>query len=116
MDTIKIEVLGTFDILVDGTSIIPCIGKTQKGTALLRYLILYRDREVTHSDLYDILWPNEECINPESALKTLVSRLRNTLNSCSDGLGACIRTERGTYQWNNEFPFTLDLAEFEALV
>lgn len=115
MDDIKIKVLGTFDILVNDHSVIKQINKTHKGSAFLRYLILHRGKAVPHSDLYDILWINDESTNPENALKTLVSRLRSTLNSCSEELGSCILAERGTYQWNSQFPITLDLADFERL-
>jgi len=115
MDDIKIRVLGTFDILVNDTSVISYVGKTHKGCTLLRYLIIHRDKAVPHSDLYDILWQSEDRTNPESALKTLVCRLRNTLNKCSKDLGKCILTVRGTYRWNNNFPCALDETNFERL-
>ena len=115
MDNVNISVLGAFDIVVNDKSVMPCIGKTQKGSMLLRYLILHRDRAVSHAELHDILWPNEDRANPESALKTLVSRLRHTLNECNDGFGDSILTVHSTYQWNNGMPYTLDLAEFERL-
>ena len=115
MDTIAIKVLGTFDILVNDRSVISHIGKSNKGSTLLRYLILHRDRQVSHSDLYDVLWPNEDRINPENALKTLISRLRGNLKKCSAGLADCILTVQNTYQWNNDMACTLDIAEFERL-
>ena len=115
MDSIKIKVLGTFDILVNDESVIAYVGKTKKGCTLLQYLLLHRDRPVPYSELYDILWLNEDRINPESALKTLMSRLRNILNKCSKDLSTCILTVRGTYQWNNDFPFMLDEIDFVRL-
>jgi len=115
VDTIRIKVLGTFDIIVNDESVISYVGKTQKGCTLFQYLLIHRDHAVPYSDLYEVLWPNEDRTNPESALKTLVSRLRNILNNCSKDFGTCILTVRGTYQWNNDFPYTLDEIDFERL-
>ena len=115
MDKIEIKVLGTFDVLVNGKSIVSCFAKSQKGSVLMRYLLLHRDRAVSHNDLYDVLWPDEDRRNPESALKTLVSRLRDSLNRCHKGLDESILSGRGTFQWNGNYPITLDLADFERL-
>jgi DNA-binding SARP family transcriptional activator len=115
MDNIKIYTLGHFEITVNSESVNAQINKSKKGCALIQYLLLHRDEAVPYYDLYEVLWPNEESANPESALKTLVSRMRVILNKCNKDLGECILTARGAYQWNENFKCSVDLIEFERL-
>ncbi len=115
MDSIKINMLGRFEIIVNDKRIDDQLSKSRKGSALLQYLLLRRDDAVPYSDLYEILWPNEESANPESALKTLVSRMRVILGNCSQELGNCIATARGAYRWNLSLNCEVDLFLFEQL-
>ncbi len=57
----------------------------------------------------------ENSTNPESALKTLVSRLRATLSGYSPLLEDCIITDRGGYRWNPELDCDVDAFIFEGL-
>jgi len=115
MDNIRIHMLGRFEILVNNTRVDMTLSKSKKGCMLLQYLLLHRHETVPFSDLYATLWPNEESANPESALKTLVSRVRTILGKASSDLGDCIMTGRGVYFWNNNLRCYIDVAEFEEL-
>ncbi|MDL2206137.1 winged helix-turn-helix domain-containing protein [Eubacteriales bacterium OttesenSCG-928-N13] len=112
---IQVKMFGRFEILVDGKPTDALLSKTRKGQALLQYLLLHRNEAVPNYKLYEALWPNEESSNPENALKTLVSRLRAVLVSCSEELGKCIITKRGSYRWNNDLGIEVDLFEYERL-
>ena len=98
MDYIKIRMLGRFEILVNDRRIDDQLSKSKKGCTLIQYLLINRQEAVPYTQLYEVLWPNEESANPESALKTLVSRMRVILSNCAEGLGDCISTVRGAYR------------------
>lgn len=112
---IQVYLLGKFDIMVDGKSAVKALGNSKKGRLMLEYLLLHKDESVSSQDLYEVLWPNEMSTNPESALKTLVSRLRSALGKFDEQLGKCIVTNRGAYRWNGDLPCEIDVFRFEAL-
>ena len=115
MDLIQIRLLGRFDITINGTRIDDQLAKSKKGSVLIQYLLLHRNESVPYNEIYEVLWPNEESANPESALKTLVSRMRVILSKFSKDLGMCIATTRGSYRWNMNVPCEIDMFEFEDL-
>lgn len=106
--------LGRFEIIANGTEVIKSLGSSKKRIVLLEYLILNRDKSILMKDLFEVLWPGENSTNPESALKTLVSRLRATLSDYSPDLSDCIITERGGYRWNPALDCEIDVFSFEA--
>ena len=114
-DQIRIRMFGGFSLFVNNECFDQVIAKSKKGMSLLQYLILKVDAVVPNYKLIEVLWPNEESTNPENALKTLISRFRAILNSCSDGLGNCIAASRGGYQFKKLDNMTLDMFEFEDL-
>ena len=97
--TVLIQMMGEFTITVEGKDPVPLSSKTRKGVSLIEYLILNYGKQIPKQRLLNILWSDYVHANPESALKTLVSRLRKTLNDIADGLGECIVTRKGTYTW-----------------
>lgn len=112
---IEIRMLGRFAILVNGTDIAPSLSKSRKGLSLLQYLILQEGAAVPNQQLYEVLWPSEESSNPESALKTLVSRMRTILLKHSESLSRCIVTDRGSYRFHTGLGVDVDLFEFRRL-
>ena len=113
--SVHIAMLGGFHIYVDGESMDQLVSKSRKGMLLLQYLALQHGESVPIYRLIDALWSGESSSNPESALKTLVSRLRVMLAQVSPALAACIVTERGSYRWVTQNGVTVDLYEFEEL-
>ena len=110
---VKVYMLGRFEIITNGIEVIRRLGTSRKRIILLEYLILNRDRPVLTKELLDLLWPGDNSLNPESALKTLVSRLRATLADYSPDLVDCIITERGGYRWNPALSCEIDVSTFE---
>lgn len=116
MGKISITLLGDFDLAHDGTSVLPAIANSPKGLLLLKYLILNRDKSVPMSALMDALWPDlESSINPENALKTVVSRTRSSLREADPIFDGCIVSKRGSYMWNDQLDCDVDVFEFEDL-
>ncbi len=114
-DQIRIRMFGGFSLFVNNECFDQVIAKSKKGTALLQYLILKQNSVILNYKLIEVLWPNEESTNPENALKTLISRFRVILNTCSAGLGGCIAASRGGYRFQPLPGMTVDLYEFEEL-
>lgn len=116
MSTIKIQLLGKFEILVNGKVALEKIYHTKKTRDFLAYLILRKDKAVPHSELFESLWIEDENANPENALRTLLYRFRNFLvESHVPELKESIITNRGTYQWNPDLDCEIDVFEFERL-
>lgn len=110
---VKVYMLGRFEIITNGIEVIRRLGTSRKRILLLEYLILNRDRPVLTKELLELLWPEDNSLNPESALKTLISRLRATLADYSPDLVNCIITERGGYRWNPALSCEIDVSTFE---
>lgn len=78
---VRLEVLGTFEIAIDGQ---PIKYEARKGKELLALLLETRiagRAEMAGLDLYDILYPEMDEEKAASALKQLVYRLRGVLGS-----------------------------------
>ncbi len=112
-DVIRIQVMGDFTIFVNEAQADRMLNKSRKGLALMQYLIVNRGQQVSNIRLLSTFWQEERVANPENALKTLISRMRATLNQLSDGLGACIVADRGAYHWQCSPNMTVDLYELE---
>lgn len=114
-EQVRICMLGEFHITCDGRNVDDIVNKSRKGMALLQYLVLQHGESVPVFRLIEALWANDTSSNPESALKTLVSRLRVILGQVSPALSHCLHTERGSYRWSPEPGVTVDVYDFEAL-
>ena len=115
MRNIRIYLFGKFEIWVDNHRVDEKISKSKKNKTFIQYLILHRSEPVEYGDLYDLLWPNGENINPESSLKTMVSRLRADFVKLSPELADCIGTKHGAYIWKENNSVLIDVYEFEDL-
>ena len=107
-DSIRIQMMGNFLIYINEQRVENPVSKSRKGTALVEYLALHRGKPVPNQQLLRALWPEHSVTNPENALKTLVSRMRTLLNQMSQGLGACIVSDRGAYHWENKADMRID--------
>lgn len=98
-DTIRIQMMHTFMVYINERRADGLANKSKKGVSLIQYLILNRGAPVPNVQLLETLWTDEDSANPESALKTLVSRTRALLNQVSPRLGESIVSDRGAYHW-----------------
>lgn len=115
-DVIRIRLMESFAVLVNGENADEQVRRSRKGAALVQYLILHECQVVPNHRLLDALWPEESSSNPESALKTLVSRVRGLLNRVSPGLGGCIVAEGGGYRWECLPGVSVDLYEIQEIL
>lgn len=112
-NTVSIHVLGTFMITSHGKNIEKMITRSKKSLALFELLILARGSRVDNERLYEALWPTERSVNPESALKTMISRLRVILKEMDPALADCIKTGSGSAAFEPGPDVSVDLYEFE---
>jgi DNA-binding SARP family transcriptional activator len=113
---IIIRLFGKFEILIDGELVLENINQSKKTRDFLAYLILHKDKAVTHTELFENLWLDDENANPENALRTLLYRYRKTLEEKGiDELKDSVISNTGSYQWNPDVPCQIDVFEFETL-
>ncbi|MBQ0078558.1 MAG: winged helix-turn-helix domain-containing protein [Eubacterium sp.] len=114
MNKVEICLLGRFEINLDGNNILDALGNSKKKTALLQYLLVNKNTQFTNFNLFEHLWGEDDSANPESALKTLVSRLRKDLKPYE--LSNIVSTRHGVYQWNDSVYDNIDIYRFEDMV
>ncbi|MCL1913850.1 MAG: winged helix-turn-helix domain-containing protein [Eubacteriaceae bacterium] len=110
---LHVTLFSSFSVRLGSYDIVDYLGSSKKKAELLAFLVLNKDKPIQAFDLYDVLWPNDENSNPESSLKTLMSRLRANLDEF--GLKTAIVTKKGFYSWNPKIPCNIDVFEFTAL-
>ncbi len=115
MSAIRLRLLGSFHVDVDGRPMTDVLAHSPKGIQLMQYLILNRSCMETTQALTRAMWPDSDAVRPESALKTLISRLRTLLAQVDPALGACLKTVRGGYMWETQPNVSVDVEEFLAL-
>ena len=113
---VDVVLFGEFSLTYKGNKLAEKDYRSQKMWAVLAYLIMNRKRPVTQAELVQQFWDDEEGINPASALKTLVFRLRKLLLPLIGDSCQPITSTLGAYQWNTELPCKVDVDEFEDLL
>ena len=113
---VTIRTMGLFTIVVNGELHEEFMTKSSKGLSLIQYLILEQGNLVSTQRLIFELYPNQSSDNPKNALKTLVSRVRASLNELSPSLGACIVSTQGAYHWENREGISVDVLDIISLL
>lgn len=111
---IYVKMFSEFEITMGTVTLTDESIRSNMLVKLLAYLICNRRTVMNTNDLCDILWSEGESDNPLGALKNLTYRLRTILKK-SFGTNDMIKTLRGAYAWNTEYPITIDAEEFEQL-
>lgn len=112
MDKLKITMFGEFSVSYGENTISEHSKRSKKLWLLLQYLIVHHSRAVAQSELIEILSREDEGVNPTSALKTQIHRLRDILSDlgCEKPIIVCIN---GAYCINSEIETEIDAEEFE---
>ena len=87
--------------------------KSHQLLKLIVYILMNRERDISHQELIDILWQDKHTDNPAGALKNLVYRLRNLLKCVGDE--EYIIARRGFYRWNTLIQVDTDYEQFEQM-
>ena len=115
-DKINIRLFNGFEIRKGDRPILAGLSNTRKTKLFVAYLLVNRDRPVTHQELFELLWSGEDYANPATALRTLLYRFRSMIEKeDADALAGAIISHRGTYQWNKDLDVSIDALDFHAL-
>ena len=112
MEDVRVQMLGDFIIHAGGMQHDQLPGKSRKGVSLITYLVLQNEKSIASRRLIRELWGNTYSVNPENALKTMVSRTRGMLKEIDPRLSDCIVSEKGAYRWENKPGVTVDAVDF----
>lgn len=112
MNKLKIAMFGEFSVTYKDNTVSEHSKRSKKLWLLLQYLVVHHNRAVAQSELIDILSREDEGVNPTSALKTQIHRLRDILSElgCEKPIIVCIN---GAYSINSEIDLEIDAEEFE---
>jgi DNA-binding SARP family transcriptional activator len=111
---VEISLLGEFYIKYGECVISEKNDRSRKKWLLLKYLIAFREREISQNELFELLWDGSENENPAGALKTLLHRLRTTLSELNLPEGReMIVNFMGSYAFNRSLECVIDTEEFE---
>ena len=110
---IKMQLFGNFCLENEHARLDEEMLHSRKLTRLLAYIILYRDRNISHQELIDIFW-EDNSKNPQGALKNLMYRLRTSLKELDEE--EYIYTLSGAYRWNPDVLVETDYEQFEILI
>lgn len=113
--TVNVRFLGGFSMEKDGISIGDDLNRSQKIWSVLSYLVVHRDRTVPQSEFIDAFWPDERGGNPVNALKTLLYRVRATLEPLFGTEFTPVVSQRGSYSWSPSVKCAVDADRFEEL-
>lgn len=111
---VTITLFNGFGIYMNGKPILESLSNTRKTKLFLCYLLLNKDKPISHKELFELLWSGEDYANPGTALRTLLYRYRALVENAEiDALDNSIISRRGAYQWNPDLDVSIDIYEFE---
>ena len=112
---VLINLLGDFEIYTSHGVLREADINSPMICKLLTYMLLNRKKVITPQELFDALWPEEECDNDKSLqkLRALILRLRKSFGLISDY--KLIETMANGYCLNRELDITTDLQVMDRL-
>ena len=118
-NTLQVNMLGGFSLSYgDGSRpLTDRDTRSRKVLSIIQYLITFRTREIPRHEIIDLLWSDDDSTDPVNALKTLLHRVRSAISETGfDGGKDIIISHAGAYAWNNSYPITVDVEEFDKLL
>jgi DNA-binding SARP family transcriptional activator len=113
----RVNLFGEFSISYGGKTIRDKDARSKKVWNIMERLIFFRDREIQKEELIEILWPDEELDDPGNALKTLLYRVRSTVEDLGIESGKdIVRYKHGAYSWSRDIEMVVDTEEFEECI
>ena len=113
---VHISMLGGFSVRYETHEITDKDNRARKVWQLLAYLVYHRNRLLSQDELFHLLWGNDHNVNPPNALKTVLHRVRATLDQLHPSMGhQLILRRNGCYIWNPDVHTTVDVESFETL-
>lgn len=112
---VQVKMFGGFSITIDGVSVCESDSPSKKAWLLLQYLIVFQKREVSTSELVNVLWPDTELSSPSGSLKSLVFRARKLLARLPIPASELLIQHNGVYRWNPALAAEVDSRRFDDL-
>ena len=113
MKKIKLQLFGSFCLQSDTGVLSEELLSSNQLLRLLTYILIYRNKVLTHQDLIEQFWDND-LKNPKGSLKNMIYRLRNAMKVLGEDEYICTLYE--AYQWNPEIEVEADYEQWEKLV
>jgi len=116
-NVLYIQTFGDFKLMYNKKELSGNTVRSKQLWNLLEFLIANRYNDCSQERLYEVLWSGKELESHSNALKNLSYRLRTLLNK-ELGIDAnkYIINKHGSYSWNINAKYILDIDEFENLV
>ena len=111
---VNVKLFGKFSVEYKSNILLYDDMRSEMVTKLLAYILVNNSKAISVQELVDVLWVDDEIINPIGALKNLVYRLRNILKN-KLGDEQFILSSRGTYSWNPQYQIQLDTEKIEQM-
>ena len=104
---LRVEMLGTFRVSVNGKQVPPEAWKRRKALDILAYLISQRGRGVTRARLIDLYWPESDADGAHDSLRVTITAIRKAI-------GDVIKYEANTYRFVPPPDMVIDVDLFDA--
>lgn len=111
---LEIITLGKFQVKRGDEILSHDSNRSSRVWELFKYFLANRQRGIVPELALEDLWPDQEYTDPRGAMRALIFRLRKTLSSSSSK--DYIKYYQGTYYWNPDNKYRLDIEEFEKLI
>ena len=112
---LSVILLGGFMVKCDGVVLSSLSPRSNSIWRLFRYLLANNGRFVTLDALIDILWGDDDIVNPRKALQNLIYRLRKQLPEFDENGQPYILSQNRNYGWNPEAMVYVDAFEFDEI-
>jgi ATP/maltotriose-dependent transcriptional regulator MalT/DNA-binding SARP family transcriptional activator len=93
--TVRISLLGRFEVLRDGHAVTDSAWTTQKVKMLFKLLVLHRPAGLHQAQVIEWLWPEQDEARGKASLKTAVKLLRRALEPGLEGTASRILHREG---------------------
>ncbi|MCI2046094.1 MAG: hypothetical protein LKJ90_00040 [Faecalibacterium sp.] len=113
---LQITMFGDFSLSYNGNLLKLERTNTTKAMQALQLLIYYGENGVVRDTLLDLLYNDDNAVEPANNLKVTISNLRRLLIRAGLPQETTIRYRNGSYYWYCSVPCTLDTAEFSQIV
>lgn len=110
---LQITTLGKFQVKMGDEVLSHDSNRSSRVWELFKYMLANRHRGIVPELALEDLWPDQEYTDPRGAMRALIFRLRKLLSSSSSK--DYIQYYQGTYNWNPDNEYWLDIEEFENL-
>ena len=110
-----VKLFGGFLVEYDGTVLSNISPRADSVWMLFRYFLANKGKFIPPEVLIEILWQEDDVVNPRKALQNLIYRLRRQLPE-TDELGRqYILSQHRNYGWNPDAAVYVDAFEFDKL-